>query len=163
GGARCGGGERGGGREWGARGGPGGRYSGAGGVSDRLVRLLGLGARGGGGRVVVGVTSVRAQLQRDALSCVVLASDASVRTREKVERLARARRVPVLVGPVAERLGAGLGRPPVQAVGVADAALARGLVGSLEEGVTTTRIHDLAAEVGISAEQLMGMLKDQDL
>jgi len=39
----------------------------------------------------------------------------------------------VLVGPVAERLGAGLGRPPVQAVGVADAALARGLVGSLEE------------------------------
>src|SRR5438876_9001930 len=85
------------------------------------------------GRVVIGVTGVRAQLQRDALSCVVLAADASVRTREKVERLARARRVPVLVGPVAERLGAGLGRPPVQAVGVADAALARGLVGSLEE------------------------------
>jgi len=102
-------------------------------VSDRLVRLLGLGARGGGGRVVVGVTGVRAQLQRDALSCVVLAADASLRTREKVERLARARRVPVLVGPVAERLGAGLGRPQVRAVGVADAALARGLVGSLEE------------------------------
>src|SRR2546426_7330450 len=35
---------------------------------------------------------VRAQLQRDALSCVVLAADASLRTREKVERLARARR-----------------------------------------------------------------------
>src|SRR5439155_1621535 len=82
----------------------------------------GLGARGGGGRVVIGVSGVRAQLQRDALSCVVLAADASPRTREKVERLARARRVPVLMGPVAERLGAGLGRPPVQAVGVAVAA-----------------------------------------
>jgi ribosomal protein L7Ae-like RNA K-turn-binding protein len=102
-------------------------------VNDRVLRLLGLGVRGGGRRVIVGVTGVRAQLQRDALSCVVLAADASTRTRDKVERLARARQVPVLVGPVAERLGAGLGRPPVQAVGVADAALARGLVESLEE------------------------------
>jgi ribosomal protein L7Ae-like RNA K-turn-binding protein len=102
-------------------------------VTERLLRLLGLGVRGGGGRVVIGVAGVRARLQRDGLACVVLAADASTRTREKVERLARARRVPVLVGPAAERLGAGLGRAPVQAVGVADAALAHGLVGSLEE------------------------------
>ena len=102
-------------------------------MSERLIRLLGLGLRGGGGRVVIGVTGVRARLQRGELACVVLAADASARTRDKVERLARARRVPVLVGPVAERLGAGLGRAPVQAVGVADAALAHGLVGSLEE------------------------------
>jgi len=102
-------------------------------MTERLLRLLGLGVRGGGGRVVVGVAGVRARLQRDALACVVLAADASPRTREKVERLARARRVPVLVGPAAVRLGAGLGRAPVQAVGVADAALAHGLVGSVEE------------------------------
>ncbi len=104
-------------------------------MTDRLLRLLGLGVRGGGGRVVIGVAGVRARLQRDGLACVVLAADASPRTRDKVERLARARRVPVLMGPAAERLGAGLGRggAPVQAVGVADAALARGLVGSLEE------------------------------
>src|SRR5213596_330366 len=93
------------------------RRAGARGVSDRLVRLLGLGARGGGGRVVIGVSGVRAQLQRDGLSCVVLAADASPRTREKVERLARARRVPVLMGPVAERLGAGVGRVPRWRVG----------------------------------------------
>lgn len=97
------------------------------------MRLLGLGMRAG--RVVIGVAGVRAKLQRDALRCVVLAADASLRTRDKVERLARARRVPVLRGPAAQRLGAGLGRAPVQAVGVADAGLARGLVGvgSLEE------------------------------
>lgn len=83
--------------------------------------------------MVIGVAGVRARLQRNALACVVLAADASPRTRDKVERLARARRVPVLVGPAADRLGAGLGRSSVQAVGVADAALARGLVGSLEE------------------------------
>ena len=95
-------------------------------MSGKLIRLLGLGLRGG--RVVVGVTGVRAQLQRDGLSCVVLAADASARTREKVERLARARGVSVLAGPAALDLGAGLGRRPVQAVGVADAGLARGLL-----------------------------------
>ena len=100
-------------------------------MTDRLVRLLGLGVRGGG--VVIGVSGVRARLQRNALACVVLAADASPRTRDKVERLARARHIPILVGPAADRLGAGLGRSSVQAVGVADATLARGLVGSLEE------------------------------
>jgi len=95
-------------------------------VSGKLIRLLGLGLRAG--RVVVGVTGVRAQLQRDGLRCVVLAADASARTREKVERLARARGVSVLAGPAALDLGAGLGRRPVQAVGVADAGLARGLL-----------------------------------
>ena len=94
-------------------------------MSDAGLRLLGLGARAR--RVVIGVTGVRAQLQRGTLAGVVLAADASPRTRDKVERLARARGVPVWRGPTADRLGAGLGRPPVQAVGVDDPALARGL------------------------------------
>ncbi|HEX9292523.1 MAG TPA: ribosomal L7Ae/L30e/S12e/Gadd45 family protein [Gemmatimonadales bacterium] len=94
-------------------------------MSDRLTRLLGLGMRAG--NIVVGVAGVRAALQRSTVVCVVLAQDASQRTVEKVERLAVARRIPVLRGPAAEQLGAGLGRPPVQAVGVTDPALARGL------------------------------------
>jgi ribosomal protein L7Ae-like RNA K-turn-binding protein len=101
-------------------------------VSERVTRLLGLGLRGGGGRVVIGVAGVRAGLQRDKLACVVLAADAGPRTRDKVERLARAKGVPLVTGPEAAQLGARLGRPPVQAVGVADAALARGLT-SVEE------------------------------
>jgi ribosomal protein L7Ae-like RNA K-turn-binding protein len=94
-------------------------------VSDRLAALLGLGHRGG--HVVIGVMGVRARLQQGRLAAVVLAADASARTRDKVERLALARGVPVMTGPTAERLGAQLGRPPVQTVGVADRALARGL------------------------------------
>jgi ribosomal protein L7Ae-like RNA K-turn-binding protein len=97
-----------------------------------MARLLGLGMRAG--RVVVGVTGVRARLQRGSVRCVVLAADASDRTRQKVERLAQARGVPVLRGPAAELLGAGLGRAPVQAVGVEDGALARGVVESLGGG-----------------------------
>lgn len=95
-------------------------------MSDRITRLLGLGVRAG--TVVIGVAGVRAGLQRGKVVCVVLAADAGQRTRDKVERLAEARNIPVLRGPVAAELGAGLGRPPVQAVGVADRALARGLL-----------------------------------
>ena len=99
-------------------------------MSSRVTRLLGLGVRGG--NVVIGVAGVRAGLQRGKLACVVLAADAGPRTIEKVVRLAEARGVPLIRGPEAARLGADLGRPPVQAVGVADRALARGLLSSEE-------------------------------
>jgi ribosomal protein L7Ae-like RNA K-turn-binding protein len=95
-------------------------------VSARIVRLLGLGLRAG--NVVIGVAGVRAGLQRGKVVCVVLAQDASQRTIDKVARLADAKKVRVLRGPSAAELGAGLGKPPVQAVGVADPALARGLI-----------------------------------
>lgn len=100
-------------------------------LERRLGGLLGLGVRAG--NVVIGVSGVRARLQQGKLAVVVLAADASSRTRDKVERLARARGVPVLPGPVAERLGAQLGRAAVQTVGTADRALARGLMRLSEE------------------------------
>jgi ribosomal protein L7Ae-like RNA K-turn-binding protein len=100
-------------------------------LTDRLGGLLGLGVRAG--NVVIGVSGVRMKLQQGRLAVVVLAADASPRTRDKVERLARARGVPVLAGPVAERLGAQLGRPPVQTAGTGDRALARGLMRLSEE------------------------------
>jgi ribosomal protein L7Ae-like RNA K-turn-binding protein len=95
-------------------------------VNDRVTRLLGLGLRAG--RVVVGVAGVRAGLQRGKLACVVVAADAGQRTHDKVTRLAQAKGVRLVTGPEAAQLGAGLGRPPVQAVGVQDPALARGLI-----------------------------------
>lgn len=99
-------------------------------MSTKITRLLGLGLRAG--NVVIGVAGVRAGLQRGKMSCVVLAADASQRTIDKVGRLAEAKQVPVLRGPDANELGAGLGKPPVQAVGVADQALAKGLLASEE-------------------------------
>jgi ribosomal protein L7Ae-like RNA K-turn-binding protein len=67
-------------------------------------------------------------LQRGKVVCVVLAADASPRTIDKVARLADAKNVPVLRGPPSTELGAGLGKPPVQAVGVSDPALTKGLM-----------------------------------
>ena len=95
-------------------------------MTERVTRLLGLGLRAG--RVVVGVAGVRSGLQRGEFACVVVASDATERTYEKVTRLAKGKGVPLITGPHAAELGAKLGRPPVQAVGVEDPALARGLL-----------------------------------
>ena len=95
-------------------------------MSSRITRLLGLGVRAG--NVVIGVAGVRAGLQRGKVVCVVVAADAGQRTLDKVERLADGKKIPVLRGPAAAELGTSLGKPPVQAVGVTDAALARGLI-----------------------------------
>jgi len=93
---------------------------------SRLLGLLGLGLRGG--NLVIGVDGVRTALQSGSCVLVVVAADASPRAVEKVVRLAEGRGIPRLAGPLAEEIGAQLGRPPVMVVGVRDAALARGLL-----------------------------------
>ena len=92
---------------------------------ERILGLLGLGLRGG--RVVVGVDRIRQGLQGGQFACLVVASDASPRAQDKVVRLARARGVPMIVGPTADAIGMRLGRPGVMIVGVLDRALAQGL------------------------------------
>lgn len=76
---------------------------------------------------MVGTSGVREALQRRKVLLVVLAGDHARRTDEKVGRLARARGVPVLVGPPADELGRRMGRTAVQAVGVQDQHLAAGI------------------------------------
>jgi ribosomal protein L7Ae-like RNA K-turn-binding protein len=100
--------------------------------AERLLGLLGLGYRAR--RVVIGVDPVRAGLQAGRFACLVLASDASPRAREKVVRLAEARGVPLLAGPPAEEMGRRLGRPAVMVAGVVDRALADGLAKAARGG-----------------------------
>ncbi len=92
----------------------------------RLVRLLGLGIRGG--LVLPGVDGTGALLRRGGCEVVVVASDVSRRAREKTVQAARRRGVPVVIGPEAGVLGAALGRPPVMIAGVRDRELARGIL-----------------------------------
>lgn len=87
--------------------------------------LLGLGMRAG--TVIVGTGGVRAALRRDELALVVVARNRSARTEAKVIRLASARGVPLVVGPTDDELGRSIGRGAVQAIGVRDAQLAKGI------------------------------------
>ena len=68
---------------------------------DPLLGWLGLGRRAG--RLVVGVDAVREGLQTGKVHCVILSADASKRARERLVRLASAKGIPLLAGPVAER------------------------------------------------------------
>jgi ribosomal protein L7Ae-like RNA K-turn-binding protein len=76
-------------------------------------------------------------MQAGTCYCVVIASNAGSRADEKVGRLARGKGVPIITGPVSEEIGRALGRPPVQAVGVRDRALAKGVMGVGENGPVT--------------------------
>ncbi len=95
-------------------------------MTDRLLGLVGLGLRAG--QVIVGVDAVRAELQRNGIQCVVMASDASPRALEKVSRLAKARGIPIVEAGKSAALGARLGRPPVMVAGVRDPKLAAGIL-----------------------------------
>lgn len=95
-------------------------------MHDRALGLLGLGVRAG--TVLVGTGAVRAELKRDRVQAVVIAADRTARTEAKVERLARARGVPIVEGPPAATLGHRVGRATVQAVGITDTRLAEGIM-----------------------------------
>ncbi len=103
--------------------------------AGRALALVGLGMHGG--MVVVGVDGTRALLQRDKCYVVMFAQDLSVRARMKVENLARAKQVPVVVGPPADLIGERLGRPPVMVVGVRDRKLAAGILAAMTSGDRT--------------------------
>ena len=77
---------------------------------------------------------MRTALQQGQVWCVVVAADATARSREKVVRLAIGRGIPLVVGPPAAELGARLGRPVVMVAGVLDRALARGLAEAVPGG-----------------------------
>lgn len=103
-------------------------------VADRLLRLIGLGARAR--NVVVGVEQVRQAAKRGSLHIAVVAPDASANSRDKIVPLLRARRIKFVEGPTAAELGAAVGREQTAAVGVTDRQLARGISDLAEAGVT---------------------------
>jgi ribosomal protein L7Ae-like RNA K-turn-binding protein len=94
-------------------------------LERKLLGLIGLGARAK--NVVVGVDRVKDAVRRGKVRVVFVAPDASENSRDKVLPLLEARRVVVFEGLSAEALGNAVGKASTVAVGVTDAALARGL------------------------------------
>ena len=64
----------------------------------------------------------------------LLASVESALQKLRVRRLSHGRTPPLVQGPPAEELGRALGRPPVQAVGIRDRALASGVLAMTPAG-----------------------------
>jgi ribosomal protein L7Ae-like RNA K-turn-binding protein len=94
-------------------------------VTQRVLRMLGLGVRSRG--AVVGVEQVREAAKRGKLALAVIASDASQHSLSKVVPLLVARHVRVVHVPSASDLGRVVGREQTAAVGIVDRQLAQGI------------------------------------
>ncbi|MEX1182959.1 MAG: ribosomal L7Ae/L30e/S12e/Gadd45 family protein [Gemmatimonadota bacterium] len=89
---------------------------------DRTLGLLGMAARAGA--IVPGTERVREAARGGGLSLVILATDASGNSREKLLPLLVARGVSHVIRYDRSQLGAAVGRAQLSAVGVVDRALA---------------------------------------
>jgi ribosomal protein L7Ae-like RNA K-turn-binding protein len=98
-------------------------------IAEAPLAMLGLAARARA--LLIGTGAVRDGVRQGRVLVVVVAADRSARTGDKVERLARVRAVPVVIGPPAAALGRRIGRAAVQAVGVTDRSLAEGFLAKL--------------------------------
>ena len=101
-------------------------------VAHRVLGLIGLGVRGGG--AVVGVELVREAAKKGKLALAVIAPDASRHSLAKVTPLLEAKRIRIIEGPGAGRLGAAVGRDSTAAVGVLDRNLAKGILAIVDAG-----------------------------
>ncbi len=77
--------------------------------------------------MVVGVEQVRVEAKKGTMQLAVIAHDASRHSREKVIPLLKAKGIDIIESMSADELGAAIGREQTAAVGITDAALARGV------------------------------------
>ena len=91
-------------------------------AADRVLGLLGMAARAGA--VISGTDRVREAARGEGVRLVLLASDASANSREKLVPLLTARGISHVIRYDRNELGAAIGRGPLSAVGVMDRALA---------------------------------------
>jgi ribosomal protein L7Ae-like RNA K-turn-binding protein len=91
----------------------------------RVLGLVGLGIRAR--NAVVGVEQLRMAARKGSLVLAIVAPDASPHSRKKMLPLLLAKGIRVVEGPGAAALGSVAGRELTAAIGITDAALARGI------------------------------------
>jgi ribosomal protein L7Ae-like RNA K-turn-binding protein len=98
---------------------------------DRALGLLGMATRAGA--LVPGTERVREAARAGTLRLAVMAADASENSRGKLLPLLAARGISHVIRYERNELGAAVGRGPLSAVGVLDAALADRLLALLRD------------------------------
>jgi ribosomal protein L7Ae-like RNA K-turn-binding protein len=96
----------------------------------KVLGLAGLGVRGR--LAVIGVERVREAAAKGVLELAIVARDASKNSLDKVVPLLEAKRVRIVDGISAARLGAAVGKDVTAVVGIVDAQLAKGIRGIVD-------------------------------
>ena len=94
------------------------------------LQLLGLARRAGA--VVAGVGRSREAVRAGRAALVLVAADASDGQRSKIERISRARTIPLAVLADRTELGAAVGEPPLSALVVLDAGFGHRILGRIQ-------------------------------
>ena len=117
----------------------------------RVLGLVGLGIRAR--NAVVGVEQLRMAARKGKLFLAVVSSDASVHSRKKVLPLLQAMKIHVVEGLSAAALGSVAGRESTAAVGITDAALARGIRKVLDEEAAPSGAAGRQEALRVSAQK----------
>jgi len=96
----------------------------------KVLGLVGLGVRGR--LAVIGVERVREAAAKGTLELAIVARDASKNSLDKVVPLLEAKKVRIVDGISAARLGAAVGKDVTAVVGIVDAQLAKGIRGIVD-------------------------------
>jgi ribosomal protein L7Ae-like RNA K-turn-binding protein len=104
--------------------------------TGKIHGLLGLASRARS--VLIGSRETRAGLRRGEVRLVLLATDGSVRDRERMLRVTAEAGVPVVSWGTREELGWGVGAGPVAVMGLTDPALAGEVAARLAAQEPTT-------------------------
>lgn len=101
-------------------------------MAETIFFLLGLARRAG--QIQSGDAAVRAAMARKKVHLVLLAGDASQRTRKPFEELAVSAGIPLINYGSKIELGRSIGRPHRSVVAVTDRNLAQGIIRAFERG-----------------------------
>ncbi|SFR01709.1 L7Ae/L30e/S12e/Gadd45 family ribosomal protein [Desulfoscipio geothermicus] len=97
-----------------------------------VAQMLGLCRRAG--KVISGDTAVRNGFLKDEVKLLILARDASERSKDDFVHLAKEKNVPVFYYASKNELGILLGKAPRTVAAITDEQLARGVAGAMERG-----------------------------
>ncbi len=103
-------------------------------MQDKVLSMIGLARRAG--CADSGDAAVRCAIDRRKARLIILAGDASERTKEVFRHLARESGTPLAVYGAVNDLGRALGKPLRAVVSINDEGFARSIIGILERGVT---------------------------
>lgn len=94
-------------------------------MKDRFLSLLGLSYRAG--KAVLGFDPTQAALSKNKVEMIIITHDISAHTREKIERLARQKKVPIIEAPDRRKLSKALGRDNLAVLGITGKEFAKAL------------------------------------
>jgi len=113
-------------------------------TTDRTLGRIGLAMRAG--KIVTGEDGVLEAIRAGTACLVVIAADASARTRKVVEDKCRSRAVPLLTGYSRYELGAAVGKPERVLLAVTDRGLADLIRGGWTEPTEVENIEQTGNE-----------------